>query len=152
MCTENDPSFGDIWQPAFLRNFDWAVSSPATIRLPTKGFISHGSELRLLFSLAIDWFTAHGGKQAGKKWSIGAIYLVCQNLPLDIRFKAENVCLVGIIPGRTKPLGHAINQFLRLLVDEFVVFYETGVWYSRTVKHQAGRLVWAAIGPVVCDL
>ncbi|EJD33438.1 hypothetical protein AURDEDRAFT_40184, partial [Auricularia subglabra TFB-10046 SS5] len=76
----------------------------------------------------------------------------CQNLPLEVRCRPENICLVGIIPGRTKPLGYAINRFLKPFVDEFVTLYKTGVWYNRTVLHPAGRLVWAAIGPVVCDL
>ncbi|EJD33646.1 hypothetical protein AURDEDRAFT_76841, partial [Auricularia subglabra TFB-10046 SS5] len=141
---------GDIWHSGFLHGFQWAHGSARNI---PRGFVSTSDgELRLLFSLAIDWFTAHGGKQAGKKWSIGAIYLVCQNLPLEIRFRAENVCLVGIIPGRTKPLGSAVNWFLRRVVDEFVTFYERGVWYTQTFKFESGRLVRAAIGPVVCDL
>lgn len=142
--------FGDIWHTTFLRTFEWAFG---TQRGDKPGFAStQRGDLRLLFSLAIDWFTAHGGKQAGKKWSIGAIYLVCHNLPLDIRFRPENVCLIGIIPGRTKPLGYAINWFLRRLVDELVPFYEFGVWFTQTCRFPRGRTVWAALGPIVCDL
>ncbi|EJD38817.1 hypothetical protein AURDEDRAFT_71822 [Auricularia subglabra TFB-10046 SS5] len=145
--TSRSLTFWDIWHTGFFRNFEWGSPSAGV------GFdAAEGGPLRLLFSLAIDWFTAHGGKQAGKKWSIGAIYLVCHNLPLEIRFLPENVCLVGIIPGRTKPLGHAINWFLQILVNELVSFYERGVWYTQTAKCPTGRLVWAALGPVVCDL
>lgn len=108
-------------------------------------------DLRLMFSMGIDWFNPMQNKQSGKGWSIGAIYLVCNNLPPDIRFSPENICLVGIIPGRRKPKGEAVNQFLSPIVDELVHLWE-GVWCTQTSAHSTGRRVWGLLGPVICDL
>ena len=33
------------------------------------------------------------------EYSVGAIYLIIQNLPRSMRYKRENVILVGLIPG-----------------------------------------------------
>ena len=43
------------------------------------------------------------------------------NLPMEERFKPENVILVGIIPGRKESKGD-INSFLNPLVDELIDF------------------------------
>ncbi|KAI0689979.1 hypothetical protein C8T65DRAFT_518639, partial [Cerioporus squamosus] len=51
-----------------------------------------------------------------------------------------------------KPSTDQLNHFLRPLVDELLVFWRTGVFYSRTAKYPDGRLVRCALGPLVCDL
>lgn len=43
----------------------------------------------------IDWFQPFEGSQH----SLGAMYMVLLNLPREMRFKKENVLLVGLIPG-----------------------------------------------------
>ncbi|KAI0054698.1 hypothetical protein BV25DRAFT_1816687 [Artomyces pyxidatus] len=60
--------------------------------------------------------------------------------------------LVGIIPGPTKPSLHEINHFLKLIVDDLALFWTPGVFFSRTAKYSDGRLVQAALVPLVCDL
>ncbi|KZV60950.1 hypothetical protein PENSPDRAFT_537091, partial [Peniophora sp. CONT] len=54
-------------------------------------------ELRLAFGLFVDWFSPFATRSS-RHYSVGAIYLVCMNLPPEIRYKLENVCLVGAIP------------------------------------------------------
>lgn len=51
-------------------------------------------------------------------YSVGAIYIVVLNLPIEERFKKENVILVGLIPNfEHEP---ATNPFLKPLVDELL--------------------------------
>ncbi len=65
--------------------------------------------------LNIDWFQPFDGSEH----SIGAIYMVLLNLPREMRFKKENVILVGIIPGPKEPELN-VNSFLRPLVNELL--------------------------------
>ncbi|OSD08116.1 hypothetical protein PYCCODRAFT_1358106 [Trametes coccinea BRFM310] len=60
--------------------------------------------------------------------------------------------LVGVIPGPSKPSTDQINHFLRLLVDELLLFWIPGVYYSQTAKYACGRLARAAMVPLVCDI
>jgi len=135
------PEFRDIWH------------GPTISKLPWTTPISHESrELRIVFSLTIDWFNAHHSSQRGKSWSVGAIYLTILNLPPHLRHRRENMILVGLIPGPTKPSGSAIQNFIEKLVDQLEILWNHGVYCTRTYKHRIGRLVRAALGPLVCDL
>ncbi len=57
--------------------------------------------------------------------SVGAIYLAVMNLPYQVRFKRENIIVLGIIPGPREPKTD-INQYLLPFVKELQKF-ETGV-------------------------
>ncbi|KAJ2912344.1 hypothetical protein MD484_g8074, partial [Candolleomyces efflorescens] len=109
-------------------------------------------ESRLVFSLNMDGFNPGGNREAGKKVSVGGIYMVCLNLPPSIRYNPENVFLVGIVPGPHGPSNDEINYFLKPLVDDLLDLWEHGVFLSRTAKHPHGRRVRCALGPLICDL
>ena len=66
----------------------------------------------------VDWFQP----LTNSEHSIGVIYMVLLNLSRDIRFKRENVIIVGIIPGPREPELH-INSFLSPFVDELLLFW-----------------------------
>lgn len=117
-----------------------------------KHFGSEEDEGRYVFSLGVDFFNPLSNKQAGKKVSVGIISLICLNLPPDLRYKSEHMCLVGIIPGPHEPPLTTLNHYLTPLVDDFLDFWDPGVRFSRTGGHNHGRLVRCAVVCVVCDL
>ncbi|SJK99061.1 uncharacterized protein ARMOST_02346 [Armillaria ostoyae] len=134
----------DIFHGSFLRSF-----------LGPDGrhhfSVSSQGEGRYVFSMGFDYFNPLGNKQAGKKISVGALSLVCLNLPPSERYKPENMFLVGVVPGPKEP-GDAINEYLVPLVDCFKELWENGVRFTRTWLCSLGRLVRCAIVAVVCDL
>ena len=100
----------------------------------------------------MDGFNPFHAKEAGKKVSIGAIYMVCLNLPPFLRYRLENIFLVGVIPGPSSPSTHQINEILKPLVHDLLVFWDPGVFFSRTFSYPKGRLIRCAVVPLVCDL
>lgn len=134
----------DIWDGEVLRNFKGPDS---------KLFIQPGSrDGRYVFSLCMDGFNPFIMKEAGKKVSIGSIYMVLLNLPVDIRYQVENMFLVGIIPGPAEPSLEQINHILEPLVNDLLQFWDLGVFIKQTAHYTAGRLCFSALIPVVCDL
>ena len=61
-------------------------------------------EFSFAFILNVDWFQPYTHTQT----SIGVIYLTVLNLPRYLRYKCENIILVGIIPGPNEPKGQLI--------------------------------------------
>lgn len=131
----------DVWNSDYLASF-----------LGPDGSVFAQGVGHLVFNLAIDWFNPSGNREAKKKWSVGAIYLVCMNLPLATRYLIENVCLVGIIPGPKEPRLNQVNHFLKPLTDDLKTLWNPGVWISKTRNYPMGRVIHAALGAIVADL
>ncbi|KAG9017600.1 hypothetical protein FRB90_000593 [Tulasnella sp. 427] len=134
----------DIWEAKFIHGVEWKDGKKYAEAPP--------SDLRLVFTMAVDWFGAHHSGAAQKTWSVGAIYMTCLNLPAAIRHRPENICLVGIIPGPRKPSMKQVNHLLKPIMEELVPFWETGKWYSRTTEFPEGRLVWVLLLLLIADL
>lgn len=78
----------------------------------TKEFLNLSRSFGLL--LNVDWFQSFKHRN---DYSVGVMYMVLMNLPRNIRFKKENVILVGIIPA----LAHepkSLNHFLEPAINE----------------------------------
>ena len=141
----NSNELWDIWDSPTLRDF-LGPDGCTTFTAPP------GNEGRLVMSLNMDGFNPYGNRTAGKKVSVGAIYMVVLNLPPAIRYNVENIFLVGIIPGPHEPSQQEINYLLRPLVDDLVLFWEDSIYLSRTSLHRNGRRVRIALIPLICDL
>ena len=68
------------------------------------GFPFPAEGINLMLSLNIDWFQPY----KHTAFSVGVIYLAVLNLPRDLRFRKENILIVGIIPELTM----TINSYL----------------------------------------
>ena len=134
----------DIWDGEVLREFQGADRRHfLETTIPREG--------RFVFALNMDGFNPFQNLVGSATNTSTAMYMVCLNLPPDIRHRAENVFLVGLIPGPKEPSLTQVNHFLKPLVDTLLTFWEWGVYYSRTFKYTKGRLVRCALVPVVCD-
>ena len=67
----------------------------------------------LLLMLNVDWFKPF----KHSPYSVGVIYLVILNLPRMMRFKPENIIIVGTIPGPHEP-KLMINTYLQLIIQD----------------------------------
>ncbi|KIM50309.1 hypothetical protein SCLCIDRAFT_77384, partial [Scleroderma citrinum Foug A] len=80
------------------------------------------------------------------------ISMACLNLPLDVRYKLENMYLASIILGPKQPLLENLNHYIRPLIAQLAISWKQGVRYSRTANHPGGRVTRSAIVLAVCDL
>ena len=90
-----------------------------------KEFVDSGflrAPYNYLLTLNIDWFSPFDRSI----YSLGAIYLTIQNLPRSIRYKPENIILVGLIPGPSEP-KLTVNGFLAPLVEELTMAWNEGI-------------------------
>lgn len=63
----------------------------------------------------VDWFQPF----EHTVYSVGVIYITILNLPRLVRFKRENVLVIGVIPGHREPSLH-MNTFLSPLVSDLL--------------------------------
>ena len=129
----------DIWDGSLWKTFRKAGS----VFTATSG--------NLVFVLWCDWFNPHG-KESRKKTSVGVMLLTCFNLPPSIRYKRENICLYGIMPGPSEPSTTEMNHFLKPLVNEMKEFWQ-GINFDSTAKHPiVGRTIHATLWPIHGDV
>ena len=132
------------------------ITSSPTLR----SFVDHsgrpflrtqGDEIRLVWALSADWYNPRGSKASGKVVSTGAIAMMCLSLPPHLRNLEENIYLAGLIPGPQEPSVDATNHFLVPLINDLIVSYQRGVYYSQTHRYSEGRTSQSAVIPVIAD-
>jgi hypothetical protein len=112
-------------------------------------------ELRLVFNMNIDWFNPFGARKSNKQYSVGGVYLVCMNLPINMRYRVENVYLAGIIPGPSEPASDLsqLNYFLEPLVDNLLELYNPGIIFNNAASSAAfAYLVRCTLLALIADL
>ena len=98
-----------------------------------------------LLTLNVDWFEPF---ERGV-YSVGAIYMCIQNLPRDVRYRSENIILVGIMPG-PKEAKKTINSFLTPLVFELQEAWNHG--FSAMSPQNIPVRIKLALSCVTCDI
>lgn len=138
------PLVHNVFEAQFLREF--GGPEPASL------FIDRGEEGRYAFALHVDFFNPEGMNLRGASTSCGIISMACLNLPLDLRYKPENMYIAGIIPGPKQPSLENLNHYIRPLIDDMVDAWERGIKFSGTAGYATGRLTRSAVALAVCDL
>jgi hypothetical protein len=141
---EPDELLSDVKDGNLLRDI------PGADGQPFMGSTSNG-ELRLAWSLCVDWFNPYQNKAVGKSASTGSIVMACLNLPPHLRYKPENLYLVGILPKR-EPSREQINHILSPIVTKLLHSWEYGTWFTRTPAYATGRLSRSVIAVSINDL
>lgn len=77
----------------------------------------------LLLILNLDWFQPFDNST----YSVGVIYLAISNLPRAVRFKRENIIIVGILPGPSEPNCDQLCAYMEPLVDELNELWSEGM-------------------------
>ena len=95
----------------------------------------------------LDWFQPYDGIT----YSTGVIYAVICNLPRDIRFKPENMLILGILPGPNEVSLHRINHYLSPIITELESLWN-GLTLNRTNEYPNGKDIRAAIIIASCDI
>ncbi|CAK5284658.1 unnamed protein product, partial [Mycena citricolor] len=132
-----------VFEAAFMRSFKGPV--------PDKLFIQRDGRMRLAFQVMLDFFNPNGTRKRGNHNSIGILAVVNLNLREDIRYRPEYMWL-SIILGPEEPNHDQIGNYIRPLMDSFVVGWEQGFRLSRTALHESGRSVDIALVINVNDL
>ena len=100
----DDDLYADVYDGKVWKQFgNWKGNEP---------FLNLPRSFGLMMN--VDWFKPFKHRN---DFSVGVIYMVLMNLPRSIRFKKENVILVGIIPA-LKQEPKSLNHFLEPAVDE----------------------------------
>jgi hypothetical protein len=133
----------DIWGGSFVRSMKGPDNISPVSSIPKK-------EIRILLSVAVDWFNPYHNKVSGKNASTGVIFMTCLNLPPPERHKDENIYLVGILPGRKQQAN--LDGILTPLVKDLLRYWETGVYFIGLPGISEPRLVRCALVQLICDL
>lgn len=107
---------------------------------------------RYAFAIGVDGFDPDTSRSKKTK-SIASMYLALLNFPIQLRYRLENVCVIGMIPGGEPVLAsQQINHFIQPVVNDFKVLWKPGVWLTHTHKYPLGRTINVALGLIINDL
>jgi tnp2 family transposase len=107
-------------------------------------------ELRLLWSLSVDWFNPRGNKAAGKSVSTGSVVMACLNLPPSLRYKAENLFLAAVMP--KEPSVEEVGNYMEPLVEMLDKSWKNGTKFAQTESSEHGRTERSMLAVLVADL
>ncbi|GBC25642.2 uncharacterized protein LOC110231456 [Rhizophagus irregularis DAOM 181602=DAOM 197198] len=143
----NDRVLCDIYDGEIWKNFSNSGIIVNDESDEQRFFNKEHADDHLGIMINVDWFqpferTIH---------SSGAIYGAICNLPRELRFKPENMLILGLMPGPNEPSLHQINHYLAPIVDQFQTFWE-GVGLDRTSEHLSRRLIKCAVIACCCDI
>ena len=105
------------------------------------------ADTHLGLMINLDWFQPY----EGTIYSTGVIYAIICNLPQDVRFKPENMLILGILPGPNEVKLHRVNHYLSPIITELESLWK-GVNLNRTNECPNGKDIRAALIIASCDI
>ncbi|KAI9569123.1 hypothetical protein HD554DRAFT_2171569 [Boletus coccyginus] len=93
---------------------------------PLKLFIDRCGEGYYVFVLHVNFFNPKGMNLHGASTLSGIISMAYLNLPLDIRYKPENMYLAGIIPGPKQLWLENLNYYIHPFMKDLVISWKQG--------------------------
>ncbi|GBC22309.2 uncharacterized protein LOC107327733 [Rhizophagus irregularis DAOM 181602=DAOM 197198] len=116
----NDRVLCDVYDGEIWKNFSNSGIIVDDESDEQRFFNKEHADDHLGIMINVDWFqpferTIH---------SSGAIYGAICNLPRELRFKSENMLILGLMPGPNEPSLHQINHYLAPIIDQFQTFWE----------------------------
>ena len=138
---QTDNILTDIYDGQVWKNFKETNEEDSP-----KFFRNDVADSHLGLMLNLDWFQPYDGTVH----STGVIYAAICNLPRDIRFKRENMLILGILPGPNEVSLHKINHYLAPIVDELMSLW--GGVTLNTYECEEGKRVRAALILISCDI
>jgi hypothetical protein len=141
---DEDEIMRDVFDAAFLKSFPGPSGENFFIECPAK-------DGRFAFALHIDFFNPEGLGIHTASTSCGIISMACLNLPVHQRYKPQNM-YICVIPGPKEPSLTELNHYIKPLIDDMVLSWTRGVYFSRTALKSSGRLTKSAIVACLCDL
>ena len=109
-------------------------------------------ELRLFWSLSVDWFNPRGNKAAGKAVSTGSVAMACLNLPPSLWYKAENLFLAAVMPKEPSVEEVGNYNYMEPLVEMLDKLWKNGTKFAQTESSERGRTERSMLAVVVADL
>ncbi|GET53787.1 uncharacterized protein LOC105342819 [Rhizophagus irregularis DAOM 181602=DAOM 197198] len=142
----NRPTFDNILTDIYDGEV-WKTFKETTDESSNNFFRSDVADLHLGLILNLDWFQPFDGTIH----STGVIYAAIGNLPRDVRFKRNNILILGLLPSPDEVSLHKINHYLAPIIDELKSLWE-GVTLNQTYECQEGKRIHAALILVSCDI
>ncbi|EXX62931.1 hypothetical protein RirG_157130 [Rhizophagus irregularis DAOM 197198w] len=121
----------DIYDSQVWKNFKETSDENSA-----KFFRPEVADSNLGLMLNLDWFQPYNGVIH----STGVIYAAICNLPQDMRFKRENMLVLGLLPGPNEVSLHQINHYLAPIVNKLVLLWD-GVTFDNTFEYQEPRKI-----------
>ncbi|GBC30008.2 hypothetical protein GLOIN_2v1776801 [Rhizophagus irregularis DAOM 181602=DAOM 197198] len=122
----------DIYNGKIWKEFPSRLDSSNSFKF----FTSETADSHLGIMINLNWFQPF----ESSSYSCGAIYGVICNLPCEIRFKKENMLVLGLLPGPHEVKLHKINHYLAPIVDDLLELWENGFDLPSIARKLCGHI------------